>query len=187
MKSITLIAKGPSAVCAESFINPGDDVATVNDAGRFIERPIAFAFFSDTMRPMAEHQHRISRFVSPAKEYNWPKWYRPTDHITYTDTECEGTREAFQQRMRSGGICHHHTTTGAMHWLAKVARYDRIRIIGVDGGHQYAPGSHVDQPLQERLRSELGNEFLDDWKQITIRLSELLAVVYGTQFDWFAE
>lgn len=92
-----------------------------------------------------------------------------------------------EPQLRSGGICHHHTTTGAMHWLAKVARYDRIRIIGVDGGRQYAPGSFIDQPLQHRLRDELGEQFLDDWKQITLRLAELLTEVYGTEFVWFSE
>lgn len=186
MRSVTLIAKGPSAVCAPSFVEPGDDIAAVNDAGRFIEREITYAFFTDAMRPMVEHQQRISRFVSPAREINRPVWYRPQDHITYAEGECEGTQDAFEERIQSGGICHHHTTTGAMHWLAKVAGYNRIRIIGVDGGHQYAPGSFIDQPLQNKLREDLGNEFLDDWKLITIRLAELLTKVYGTEFVWYA-
>ncbi len=36
MKSIVIIAKGPSAIDADKFIMHGDHIAVINDAGRLI-------------------------------------------------------------------------------------------------------------------------------------------------------
>ena len=38
MKSICVIAKGPSAVHADEFIDQNDDVAVINDASIFTKR-----------------------------------------------------------------------------------------------------------------------------------------------------
>ena len=185
--TVALIAKGPSAENAREWINAFEHIATINDSGRYVEGPIQWAFFTDTIRPIETQRHRVERFVSPDVRLNLPEWYRPEIHIRYADTRCGGSEDEFRERVYSGGICHHHTTTGAMHWLAKIAKYKRIRIIGVDGGHSYAADSHVNLETHNRLKTELGENFLDDWKVVTHRLAKVLAEVYGTEFEWFNE
>lgn len=185
MRTVCLIAKGPNAIHAEAYRNSGDAIATVNDSGRYISGPIGYAFASDGVLRFGHHQDRIARIVTPVKSFDLPDWYTAHRHVMYADSACEGDEAAFRKRIAEGGICHHHTTTGAMHWLAKVACFDRIKIIGVDGGTEYATDALINLPAHSHLIATLGPNFLDDWKVITERLAEILAEVYGTQFEWY--
>jgi len=186
MRTVCLIAKGPNAIHAEAYRNSGDAIATVNDSGRYISGPIDYAFASDGLARLRETQERISRIVTPSRAFDLPDWYQPQTHITYSDSKCCGDESALRERITTGGICHHHTTTGALHWLAKVQRYEVIRIIGVDGGMHYAPQALVNAPAMLQLRNTLGKTFLTDWKLITERLCGLLTEYYGTRIEFYA-
>ena len=184
-RTALLIAKGPSATKAEAFRNTGDAIATINDSGRYISGPIDFAFASDGVLRFGTHHERIKRFVTPVRAFDLPDWYTADRHIMYLDSACKGDEESFRKRISEGGLCHHHTTTGAMHWLAKIGCFDVVRIIGVDGGTKYAPDALVNAPAFAHLVADLGPLFLDDWKVITERLAVILTDVYGTRFEWY--
>lgn len=184
MKSIVLIGKGPSAVHAALWRKPKDDVAVINDGARFVSGDIDYCFFIHDVVPMEPFAHRVDTFVSPVVRIPENHWSaKGNRYITYQHRECGATVDAFRQRIIAGGICHHHTTTAAIHWLAKFGKYDLVRIIGVDGGSSYADGSYVD-PYRD-VESRLGVGFLDEWKRITVSLSRVLTSVYGTEFDWY--
>jgi hypothetical protein len=206
MKSICLIAKGPSAVHANEFLDKDDDIAVINDAGILVDGQIKYAFAPHDFNYLKSTYSRILFTVSPRnKKYPnnpvWfdepaPDWWDFSKHITYEEGECEGDYEALSSRILSGGICHHATTSGSIHWLCKVARYEKIRIIGVDGGSEYAPAVQLKSITCEdhKKASEAGMkwrlsnkdvETLSGWKEVTERVSHLCEKVYGTTFEWF--
>ena len=206
MKSICLIGKGPSAVHANQFVDKSDDVAVINDAGLLVDGEIKYAFSSHDCDYLKTTYSRILFTVSPlnTKYPNnpvWfngsiPEWWDRSRHITYEERSCGGSYDILSSRMISGGICHHATASGAIHWLCKVAKYEKIRIIGIDGGSQYAPAVQLKSITCEdhKRASEAGEQwrrecmkpdFMTDWKVITERVAHLCEKVYGTTFEWF--
>jgi hypothetical protein len=185
MKSIVLLGKGPSLEYANDFIEDCDDIASVNEAASSVDREfINFVFFSDYLLAdrIESWQHKVGRFVGrepldqelskhPAWIYNRWTYYRWRS--------CRGDRESLHKRILEGGICHHHSTPAAIHWLSKVEKYDLIKVIGVDGGKDYCKGF-----------SRLYDAFvppLDEWKLISTRVADICNRVYGTEFIWFNE
>lgn len=193
-QTVTLIAKGPNAVHASRFIAaaPGTDIASVNDACALFTEPIDYLFFSDITfaQQVQGHADRIARFVSPVGPYEHPTpdWLKELEGerwSTYADKRCDGDASSLIACVLRGGIAHHHTTTGAMHWLAKIGKYQRIRIIGVDGGRCFAAGVYVSPTVQNHLHEKLGDDYLDLWKRVTHRLADILHQIYGTEFEWY--
>jgi hypothetical protein len=181
MKSIVIIAKGPSAIDADKFIMHGDHIAVINDAGRLIpEKKIKYMFFShDTIFPHLDHLQNRLEFAVSRKQNNiamdrMPSWIKEK-HIAFNDWDCDGDTGSLHQRLLGGGIMSHHTTTAAIHWLAKIMKYDRIRIIGVDGGLAYAG----DLERTPSLPCDL-----DLFMQIAKRVARICENVYGTEFEW---
>ena len=86
--------------------------------------------------------------------------------------------------MLSGLICHHHTATGALHWLAKYGKYDLIKAIGVDYGPHYAAGSYFHQPtldlLNEKCYKKTGikNYQITEAKKVFMRVTGMVEDVY---------
>lgn len=179
---VTLIAKGPSAIHAQEWIDAVEtDVAVINEAGLLLRRDqdIHFGFFSHPegalrMRPLWD---KIKIFSGPShfdSEPTLPPGFPSSKHVGYYDWSCCGDDQSLVARILCGGIAHHHTTTGAHHWLAKLG-YKTIRVIGVDGGGAYADGMQGIGPQQP----------LDAWKEIHARLSDILLRVYGSETVWF--
>tara|TARA_R110002096_G_scaffold66682_6_gene162292 strand:+ start:14442 stop:15002 length:561 start_codon:yes stop_codon:yes gene_type:complete len=184
-KSVVLVAKGPSASFANSFIQDEDDIAVVNDAGAIVNRKPDYQFFSDLNDPTMEQAKYASACVSPLKELN--KLPPALTHITYADTECGSSVESFIERIASGGICHHHTTTGAIHWLCKFGKYSHVRIIGIDGGSGVADGVFSYEWCYSDIAKVAGDDFLDEWKGIDKSLCSVMEKVYGVSFEWYRE
>lgn len=181
MKSIVIVAKGPSAVDAEKFITYDDDIAVINDAAKLLpKRKIKYMFFShDTIFSELDHLKGRLEFAVSRKQNNiamarMPSWVREI-HVTFKDWDCDGDTGSLHQRLCGGGIMSHHTTTAAIHWLAKVMKYDRIKIIGVDGGLAYA----ADLSRTPSLPCDL-----DLFMQIAKRVARICENVYGTEFEW---
>lgn len=185
MKTAIILAKGPSLQHVDSFIEPSDHVAAINDAASVLDRDvIEYVFFSDVLvcAKVESYQHKVQRFIgreprdqefSQYPDWIYPKW------TYYRWCECCGDRESLHKRILDGGICHHHSTPAAIHWLCKFGKYDRIKIIGVDGGKDY----HKDLTrLYEGFVAPL-----NEWKLITQRLADICHRVYGTEFIWFDE
>ena len=210
MKSVCLIGKGLSAVHANEFLDKDDDIATINDSGVLVDGQIKYAFSPHDFNMIKTVYSRILFTVSPRnKKYpNNPLWYNGpapdwwdfSKHITYEEGACGGAYEHLSSRMLSGGICHHATTSGAIHWLCKGARYEKIRIIGVDGGSGYAPAVQLKSIIDEdhKRASAAGKkcfskfylkdpDFMSKWKAISERVAHLCEKVYGTTFEWYGE
>ena len=68
MKSICLIAKGPSAIYADDFMDSNDDIAVINDAGIFTEKDVDYCFcthnYYTTLRGTV---YKIKNIVTLAK------------------------------------------------------------------------------------------------------------------------
>lgn len=198
MKSICLIAKGPSAVHADDFMNDSDDVGVVNDAGIFTKRNVDYCFCTHNYyTTLKDTVHKIKNIVTPIKCLLPPLCdtglggmhlldeVKNVNKITYNEDQPKtGDPARLVEYILNGNICHHHTTTGALHWLAKHGKYDLIKVIGVDGGTGHAPGSYVHQPtidfLNQKLYEKTGikNHLLDSYKQLAIQLIEILENVY---------
>lgn len=191
MKTVTLIAKGPSAEHAAEWIK--GDVATINDACKLIPGvAIDWAFFTHQKfsEMLESDSHRIATFVAPNQvEHEGqpaPGWMLDR-LIEYPDRECAGSTEDLQSRIMAGGICHHNTVNGALHWLAKFGKYDCIRVIGVDGGRAYAAGTGVlSEKWHQIISANEGTEdYLNIWKAVTHRLAGVLDNIYGTEVIFY--
>lgn len=197
MKTITVIAKGPSAANAYEFIRRVDrtDIATINDAATLIPGvEIDYTFFTHTgfLPKIQPHASRIKSYVCPdlkRHEGTDPPDWIARRLIQYADRKCAGSTEDLQQRILDGGICHHNTTNGALHWLAKCGTYELIRVIGVDGGRQYAAGVKVlsDKWHEVIAEAEKTEEYLDVWRGVTLRLASVLHAVYGTEVEFYGD
>lgn len=180
-RTITIVAKGPSAVHAQKWIDacPGSDVASINEAGVLLRKnqPIRFAFFVHAgfvkrMRPLWS---RVDCFVSPSKllgPEELPAGFPSHKRLRYAGNTC--TVNGMRRRLMGGGVTHQHTVAAAMSWLAKIG-YKRIRIIGV-GGVGYAPG-FVGAPKLPANKAE--------WPRVERTLSGLLRELYGTKTEWY--
>lgn len=182
MKTVTLIAKGPSAARAAEIIDADDSVAVINDAGKLIaDRHVDYFFFAhatvyDRMDHLKGRLHKaISRRLNAADVNAMPEWIREK-HKMLEDYDCDGDLHSLHRRLLYGGIMAHHTTTVAMHYLCKHEQFQRIKVIGVDGGTTYAPNL-------ERTPSLAGD--LNLFLQIAKRVAEICTHVYGTQFEWY--
>lgn len=194
--SVVVVGKGPSAVNVNDFRGERDHIAAINDAGKLVDGFIDYCFFTHTsvLRNIEDVRQRISTFVSPSLEKFAPKesvpgWFSEYKHIEYDWRTCAGDIDTLSSRIVSGGICHHNTTNGAIHWLAKHGRYRKIKIIGVDGGKAYAPGMAFlsDKVHQRIVKNEGTDEYLDIWRQVTKRLCRILQAVYGVEFEWYEQ
>jgi hypothetical protein len=192
--TVTIIAKGPSAANASRFIarSPGTHIATINDAGAlFPSRPITWCFFTDVIflkRNIVRHHRRIQTYVSPRlsekDKKEVPNWV--TDWVQYPENSCTGFIDDMEKRVVSGGICHHNTVNGAIHWLAKHGKYRTIRILGVDGGRDYAPNVNcVGDETHKKLVDSHGTlDYLDVWKEATKTVCHLVKRVYAVNIEW---
>jgi hypothetical protein len=183
LKKISLIAKGKSAELASSIICDDDDVGSINDG--FLLTPkkhIDYVFFSDLQRTkhFAKNNNRIGKYVSrelldhEVKEVPdcvKSKW------SVYPHRGCCGDYDSLNARLISGGLMWHHSTPGAIHYLAKVAAYKTIKVIGVDGTTTYAKGTDSTQ-LFEGIDPSL-------FRIISRRVASICARVYGCQIIWY--
>lgn len=182
-KRIWIAAKGPSLLKLESYLKPDDHLASINDAlSHLMPRPVQFLFCSEylVVKRVESWQENVQRFIGrePQDQHfsEYPQWF--VDKWTYyEDRACCGDREALSRKILSGGICHHHSTPAAIHWIAKFTDYTHIAIIGVDGGKHYAKG-----------KSKLYKSFnpnLDQWKMITERTADICGRTYGKQIEFY--
>jgi len=190
MQTVTLIGKGPSASHAQEWIDSEPtDVAVINEVGVLLRetQPIHYGFFthSSFLYKMPHLWDRIQTFSGPSEFHhpqlserfpdNLPVGFPIDKYRPYRDWNCCGDRQSMINRIVSGGIVHHHTSTGAHHWLAKQG-YRRIRLIGFGGGSGYASG------LDGHVPPEIN---LGEWTAIHRELSVLIDAIYGTETEWF--
>ncbi len=182
MRTATIVAKGPSALNAEKFIQPGDDIAVINDAAKLLPNVnIKYCFFAHSSAyPNLEHlkgrvEFAVSRKLNDLDLSKMPSWLRER-HRQFDTFDCDGDYESLTRKMLSGGVMMHHTTTAAIHWLCKFGKYEKIRIIGVDGGAAYALGL-------ERTPS-LPNDN-DLFRSISKKVADICTKVYGTDIQWY--
>ena len=197
MKSVCLIAKGPSAIYAEDFMRETDDIAVINDAGIFTKRDVDYCFcthnYYTTLRGTV---HKIRNIVTVAKNaktkgpmggFDLLDEVVDVNKIVYEHLvkghALKPCKDGFMRHIAAGKVCHHHTSTAALHWLAKHGKYDLVRVIGIDGGTEYAPGSYVHQPTYDKLGIRYG--LLDTWKEIVLELVEVLENIYGCKFKFY--
>ena len=179
--AVTLVAKGPSAKNALAIVRDGDAIACVNDAGMLLPgEDIDYVFFSDAnvfplLEPMRDRFERaISRKMNQAQLESMPDWL-VMRHSMYDDISCAGEHDELCQRVILGRIMHHHSTPGALHWLAKYGKYNTIRVVGVDGGTRYANNLSATGAAKYDL---------DEWATVTRRVGDICSRVYGTVIEW---
>jgi hypothetical protein len=184
-KRIWVVAKGPSCNKIERYIRSDDHVASINDGASHILRDrIEFAFFSDwnAIQSFESFHKKVCKFVarepSDRDADKTPLWIQKKLEL-YRWRECGGSRRELTKRILEGGICHHHTTPAAIHWLAKFSDYTEICVIGVDGGKRYASGKKSTCPL---LTVDLYH-----WRIISERTADICSRVYGKRIMFFRE
>lgn len=184
LKRVWVVAKGPSCLRLADHLRDDDAIASVNEGAMHIaDRQIDFVFFSEitALDRVEADQHRIKQFISreplDAQIAKYPEWMRDR-WVYYGVRECDGDRESLHRRLVGGGICHHHTTPGAIHYLAKYTDYDEIAVIGADGGKQYAEG-------KTKLCAGFSPD-LDEWAIITRRVGDLCSKVYAKKVQFYA-
>jgi hypothetical protein len=182
VKTVVIVAKGPSALQASKVIGAGESIAVINDSGKLIpDMHIDYFFFAhhtvfENMKHLrGRFNQAISRTLN-AHQLGWmPDWIRER-HIMLEDLDCDGDLHSLHHRLLYGGIMAHHTTTLAMHYLCKHAKYEKIKVIGVDGGVAYAESLERTPSLPADL---------DLFMQIAKRVAEICHNVYGTKFEWY--
>ena len=198
MKSICLIAKGPSAIYANEFMDKNDDIAVINDASIFTKRDrVDYCFITHnyytTLRGTVHKIRNIVTVAKNAKEKSPVGGFELLDEIVNVnkivyehlvkDHPLKTDKKGLIRHIGAGRICHHHTSTAALHWLAKYGKYDLIKVIGIDGGTEYAPGSYVNQPTYVKLGIKEGT--LDRWKDIVLELVKVLEDIYDCKFEFY--
>lgn len=184
LRRIWVVAKGPSCLRLVNHLRDDDAIASVNEGAMHIaNRKIDYVFFSEitALDRVESHKDRIDMFVSreplDSQIQRYPDWMRDR-WIIYKERECKGDRESLKRRLVGGGICHHHTTPGAIHYLAKYTDFDEIAVIGADGGKRYAEG-------KVRLCDGFSPD-LDEWAIITRRVGDLCSKVYAKKVEFYA-
>ena len=88
-----------------------------------------------------------------------------------------GDRESIAKKIIQGGICHHHTTPGAIHYLCKFGNYDEVCVLGADGGKEYAEG-----------KVSLGPPVIDlsEWATISRRVGDICSKVYNKRVRFYS-
>lgn len=182
MKTATLIAKGPSASKAKDIVGSNDYVAVINDAGKLIPGiEIDYMFFAHTtVFPMLDHlkgrlKQAVSRRMNPLQLDEMPDWIRER-HKMFDDWDCDGDMDSLNGRLLAGGIMAHHTTSSAMHYLCKVEKFEKIKVVGVDGGLAYA---------EDLKKTPSFAVDLDLFLQIAKRVAIICSNVYQTEFEWY--
>lgn len=184
-KTACILCKGPSVQHCTDFISTEDDIVSINDAGKYYDGPIKYVFSTHPDRFFNLNVFgRAQWIVVPGSHKGLLDESCQNKLITYKEDACAGDLESFVKMICSGGICHHHTTTGAIHWLCKFGGYTHIKIIGLDGGVSYFNQSDHTKDVF-RLRDEHGINFLDEWKNITLTLIGVMENIYGTTFELY--
>lgn len=198
MKTITVVAKGPSAANADRYIaeHPGTHIACINDSFKLVRdtHKIEYCFFThiEFAHMIAGVADRFGNVVCPnlMRHENKPPPLGIVDKlIEYEARECAGSVEDLVAKIAEGEITHHNTTNGALHWLAKHGKYQKIRVIGVDGGRSYTPGVGVVSDETHRLivKNEGTEDYFDIWKDVTVTLCGVLGRIYGVEIEWYGD
>jgi hypothetical protein len=177
VKTATVVANGPSAYNADLWLE--GDVVTINDTIQLLDSSVkpAFCFFTHgyVLGEFKDRWADVQTFVSPTQPFGdlphgFPiqKW----NHIP--DYACGGSVGRLREQITTGGIAWSHTTTGAVHYLAKHG-YQKIRIIGHDNGVEYFDTA--------RRFGEMRN--YSEWRDVTERLCGLLTEYYGCEIEWY--
>ena len=197
--TVTIIAKGKTAENADLFIRacPGTAVACINDSAILLRPGIVpnYCFFSDVGMAKAvvesgrEHHRYISRLNDnfPSKlptQFPFDKW-----DLCYAES-CGASMPQLESQLISGRICWHHTTPGAIHWLAKNDKFRKIRIIGVplgDEPHVRANGVTESQEFMEEMNKKNNGNFFHQWNEVTDRVCNLMSRVYGVEIERYED
>jgi len=186
-KTACVLCKGPSVKYCGDFICETDDIVSINDSAKYwnSDGPIEYIFSTHPNEFWNESLFkRANHIIMPEEEKHLLHESCLSKLITYKTRWCCGDYESLLKMIASGGICHHHTLAGGLHWLCKFGGYSRLKIIGMDGGPNYATEADVNWRVV-KLRLEKGDKFLDDWKTITLTLIKLLENIYGTTFELY--
>jgi hypothetical protein len=183
--SVLIVAKGPSAVNTRKYLSDFDKVATINDSVLLIPGEVDYTFFLDFRPCIFPCLPRTRKVVCRSRE---PLAIHSLSWTYVYGNNWNSDRKSMQVAIDSGNVYFHHTTTLAIHWLAKVEKFSHIGIIGVDGGTTYAEDVFTDSnnlnELQELSRSH--TPVLDQWRSVCKELCELCTEAYGTKFTWLS-
>lgn len=195
MRTVILVAKGPSAIDADALIlkNPTADVACINEAFLLVHRRqvVDFCFFThyEYATLITEKLHRVKCAICPnllKHEGVSPPEKLQKILLEYEDRYCDGDEAALLERINTGGLTHHNTVNGALHWLCKYGKYAKIILVGVDGGRDYAATmSMVSDKVHNHIVNNEGTEdYFDIWKNVTRTLVNLLTRIYAVEITW---
>jgi hypothetical protein len=206
LRTVTIVAKGASAEHAPQWLADCDtDVATIHDAGRLIpDVAIRWCFVTHAcaFEQIEPHAARIQQFLTPEQililpdpdsPEHWaaaevPEYARDRHGVFESSMSAlwDNSEAALTYKIVSGFICHYTTVSGALHWLAKYGKYDKIRIIGVDAGIRYAGDL---APVNNAcLRDvEADSEYFRKGRVVVERLADLVTRIYGVEIEWYGE
>lgn len=200
MRTVTLIAKGETAVNADAYIDacPGTAVACINDSARLLREGIKpfYCFFSDGFMAgeIVESGRRHVSYTSRVNDSFPEKLYSvnfPVEKWRMCDTGvCGASLEELESELNQGRLCWHHTTPGAIHWLAKYGRYERIRIIGVPFGdepHVRAKGVAESAAFTKEMNEKHDGNLFHHWNEVTQRVCSLVTRVYGVKVERYED
>lgn len=189
----TLVGKGPTAAHVDQFLDacPESAVCVINDAAKLIsgERSIDFGFFTDiemieAARPTWE---RVREWRCPSMLHAAGE---PVDGLTIRDVDgfpvdrvreyphelFAGGPDDLRDAVRRGVVAHHSTATAAHSWLAMFGGFDRIRLIGIDGGKGYAGGL-----------AGVGYADFTLWRAVHENLCDVLSTELAVESEWFCD
>lgn len=188
---VTIVAKGPTAEHAQKWIDAsiGTLVATINDSANLVPSvgSIDYCFFShfELLQKASETWSKTRLFISPSVSHATDKRMVsmrsqftgdfPVDRwVSYDARFCDADDAHLEAMVRFRQTIHHHTTSAALSWLV-AHNHRHVRIIGVDGGSQYATNT-----------TGLPGEWpLDEWRQINERIASHASKIHGTKVEWY--
>ena len=197
--TVTVVSKGKTAENANSYIDafPGTSVACINDSALLLRDDIIpdYCFFSDVpvshniFKSGRKHHRYIARGLRSFPS-DLPKGFPVDDLTLIRDIGCHSENHNLGKRILDGGICWHHTTPGAIHWLAKHGKFRHIRIIGVpikDEPHMRASGVEQAESFRKIMTDKGMVDYIRAWNDVTHRVCELVSRTYGVQFERYED
>lgn len=197
-RSATIVGKGPSAKNATEFVckDPTTIVVTLNDSARLLDDTIKidYGFFTDVemIERAKPYLDRTATIVLPSalhkggtrSDLTWRDVLTKPYSFCVNEVEYDVNHTPsigyLQERIKLRGIIHQSTSTLAHSYLLSLG-CPHIRLIGIDGGSDYAPGASGLRPV-EPISKKPAN--YTRWRYTHEEIDRISKKLHGVRTTW---